>query len=111
MEAQIVLTASIVGSVISALLVIDAHRDVRLVEADPNLNSGLEEIAHHRLLSESIRLALQLMFLGSALVFVLDRSTAERRIATWLLVFVPIVLAGWSIYSWIRRRRLIKKHS
>lgn len=111
MEAQIVLVASIVGSIISLLLVIDAHKDVRLVEEHPELNNGLEEIARHRLLSEGIRFGLQLMFLGAALIFVLDRTPTERVIAVWLLVFVPIVLAGWSIYSWQRRRRLIRKHS
>ena len=106
MEAELVAIAAGIGTFVSVFMVIDSARDVRLVQR--KRRTELMPFAQHRLINEIIRLIIQLMFLVSGVIYSLDRFEFFRDVAFLLLISVPIVLAGWSIYSFFRRRHWLR---
>lgn len=106
MEAELVAIASGIGTFISIFMVVDSVSDVKLVEARGR--HELMPFAQHRLINEIIRLLIQMMFLVAAIIYTVDRLDFVRHIAFLLLISVPVVLAGWSIYSFTRRRYWLK---
>lgn len=107
MEAQLVIVASSVGSAISLILLVDAWQDRRLVQEDHPDDDALCQLTEYRLRSEWFRFAVQMLFLLIA-VAVLFGHEQLREIALLVLVAVPVVLAAWSIYAWVWRRRMLR---
>lgn len=106
MEPQIVAVASIVGSLISSILLIDAFRDMLLVKRSGR--SELLDVVRKEIRDEVARLILQVLFLIIALAVIFEdrfESFDVGEFALLLLIGVPIVLAIWSILDWIRRLR------
>ena len=107
MEAQFVLIASTVGSVVSVILLVDAWQDRNFVCEHYDKDDALVALTEYRLKSEWFRLLAQLLFLVIAISVAVD-FPPFREFALYLLLLVPILLAGWSIYSWAWRRQILK---
>lgn len=106
MELEIVFLSSLVGSLVTVFLLLDAWEDRRLVLRDHFDDEALKELTRHRLVAEILRLLVQLMLLITA-IFVMSDHPKLREVSLTFLVAVPIILATSSIYSFVRRRRLL----
>lgn len=104
METTIVIAASLIGSIVSLFLFVDAMRDRWIVTHQNPPRKDLYEITFNRLVGEGISLLVQGMFLTSAVIFFANSSQRLREYAIMLLVSIPILLTVQSIYFWIRRR-------
>jgi len=102
-EAELVAVASVIGTSISVYMVADAMTDVKLVRR--NGRDDLMPVATQRLVTEMARLLLQVLFLVLSIIYAVDRFAFVRDFAFLVVFAVPIVLAGWSIWSFLHRRR------
>jgi len=108
MEATIVALVSGIGTLISSLLVIDSVRDYWLVHHSSPPRNDLWEIVIQRLIGEVFRLMIQVMFLVAGLFFMTE-SGRLRSTGVLILLFIPMALASWSLYSWLRRKHQLRK--
>jgi hypothetical protein len=108
MEAEIVVGASSLGVLVSVLLFVDAVRERWLVLHSEPSRPELHELVRHQMIGEGVRLGVQSMFLTAGLVSVTGAANL-RSVVVALLVGIPIVLAAWSIYTWVRKRRLLRE--
>jgi hypothetical protein len=108
MEAEIVVGASSLGVLVSILLFIDAVRERWLVLHSEPPRPELHELTRHQMIGEGVRLGVQSMFLTAGVVSVTGAANL-RSVVVALLVGIPIILAAWSIYTWIRKRRLLRQ--
>lgn len=103
MEAPIIAVISLIGSLVSGLLLVDALRDRWLVHNSDPPRVELFETARQRVVGESVRFAIQLMFLYVAFVVAVGTQGMLREVGSWLLFSIPIILAVWSVYVWSKR--------
>lgn len=105
-ELLIVLIASLVGVVVCLLLTIDAVKDVRANKRDvPDRDKRI--IVHARVVREATTLTVEFMWLVAAILVATAIDGTYRRNAVWILVAIPIILAGGGIYGYIQKQRLL----
>lgn len=92
METVIVQVVSMVGTIVSAVLVIDAYRDRGLVIEKAHADPELLEQTTTRIVNMWVLFLLQAIFLVCAIIFgYVERQSALRDLAIWLLISIPII--------------------
>lgn len=108
MEVEVVAVTAIVGVLVCGWLVIDALRDRRAIHERPD-DLLLKHITTNRLVAEICRFTVQLMFLVVAIIFSIeDRPEWVGDAGVWILVAIPTVITGWSLWAWWHRKRMLQ---
>ena len=109
MRAYFVVAVSLIGVLVSLWLVRDAARDRRAFQHVGESDRLVDRITFDRLVAEILRLLVQFSFLIVSVTFAAaQRTSSIRAAAAWLLVMIPAIIAGWSIYAWWGRKHILE---
>lgn len=109
MDSQLltVLIASGVGVIVCLLLTIDAVQDVRANNRNtPDRDKII--IVNARVVREAVTLTVEFMWLLAAVIVGTTVDGTYREHVVWILIAIPIILAGGSIYGYIQKQRLLQ---
>ena len=106
---EIILVISAFGSLISLFALFEAMRDRKAInEAMSDPDPDLVALARFNLVEESLRLLVQLCFVGIALSVLLHHGR-NQNYQLILMTIPPIVIMFWSIYSFSRETYIRSK--